>query len=82
MVRGAQGHRCERRLQTGQPVNGRGHSLKGERQRLGTGGQEKRGGFSSLRIEEGVGRGVAGKRMESGKLQDGLRIKEVRRKKM
>ena len=82
MVRGAQGHRCERCLQTGQPVNGRGHSLKGERQRLGAEGQEKRGGFRSLRIEEGVGRGVVRKRMESGKLGDGLRIKEVRRKKM
>lgn len=33
-IRGAQGHRCERCLQAGQPVDGRGHSLKGERQRL------------------------------------------------
>lgn len=48
---------------------------------MGAGGQEKRGGFPSLRIEEGVGRGLVGKRMESGKLGDGLRIKEVKRKK-
>lgn len=31
---GAQGHRCEYRLQAGQPVNGRGHFLRGEIQRL------------------------------------------------
>ena len=49
---------------------------------MGAEGQEKRGGFRSLRIEERVGRGVVRKRMESGKLGDGLRIKEVRRKKM
>ena len=66
-------------MQAGQPVDGRGHSLKGERQRLR--GDQKRDGGSPPLGYRGIGKGVVGERMESGKLGGGLRIKEVRRKK-
>lgn len=42
-MRGAQGHWCECRLQAGQPIDGRGHFLKGGIRRLGGTGKEERG---------------------------------------
>lgn len=74
-MRGAQGHWCECRLQAGQPIDGRGHFLKGGIRRLGGTGKEERG-HPLPQVGKGVGRrGVEGKD-GARKVRDGMELRK------
>lgn len=64
---GAQGHWRECRLQAGQPVDGRGHFLRGGTQRL-RGMGLRRGGSPPLGFDREWGGGWLGEGMEPEKL--------------